>query len=45
MKKMTMFNTILIPVIAFLLPFFLGQQTLAGELPVLVIDMKSGFPV
>jgi hypothetical protein len=45
MKKTTMFNIMVIPVMAFLLLFFLGQLTLAGELPVLVPDMKSGFSV
>jgi hypothetical protein len=45
MKKTTMFNTILILVMAFLLLFFLDQRSLAGDLPVLVPDLphREGF--
>ncbi|UCH22283.1 MAG: hypothetical protein JSU83_03305, partial [Deltaproteobacteria bacterium] len=45
MKKTTMFNKMVILVMAFLLLFFLGQRTLADELPVLVPDLpeREGF--
>ena len=45
MKKTTMFDNIVILVMAFLLPFLLGQRTLAGDLPVLVPDLpqREGF--